>query len=80
MSNFDLTFCKVSMLKGGLVLIWELNMNLVPTLLDIGVGHFMEQSKSMVFHTNVLGNRIHSDVYTSLQSKPDLSSLSNQLH
>ena len=32
MSNFDLTLFK--MLKGGLVLIWELGMNLVPTLLS----------------------------------------------
>ena len=33
MSKFDLTFEKcIFMLKGGLILIWELGMNIVPTL------------------------------------------------
>ena len=34
MTNFDVTFFKMYMLKDGRVFIWELDMNLVFTLVD----------------------------------------------
>ena len=43
------------MLKGGLVLIWELDMNLVPTLVTIQKeSHFEEEKIDCILHSGEL--------------------------